>query len=190
MSDTTINIIYLLIVILVPAIPAFLLFKSKGLQSSAAASGPLKGFAIKLGGAFAGYFIVFLILYYKLPNEFAPPGKSEWRVKAILKDQDGESLDASARPIIKLKPMDREVENCRVDISLPPKFKSENELDYKLWIEDENAIYSSSKKFDLIDSALKFKDARIIDLGTIKLTMVRKDDAIAIKDFKIDTLKN
>jgi uncharacterized membrane protein len=81
-SDTAINIIYLLVVILAPIFPAFLLFMIKGLQSTANASGPYKGMAIKVGGAFGGYFIVFFILVFKLPNEFASAKKSEWRVNA------------------------------------------------------------------------------------------------------------
>src|SRR6476620_1302569 len=98
MSDTTINIVYLLIVILVPIIPAIFLFFIKGLRSTARASGPLKGLAIKVGGAFAGYFIVFCVLFFKLPNEFAPAKKNDWRIRATIKDQDGDPLSESARP--------------------------------------------------------------------------------------------
>ena len=191
MSDTTINIVYLLIVILAPVIPAVLLFFIKGMKSSAEASGPLKGLAIKVGGAFAGYFIVFFVLFFKLPNEFAPAKKNDWRIRATLKDEDGEPLHESAMPVIKLKPIDKAVQNCVVDISLPHKVKNENDIDYKLWIEDESTLYASSKKFDLQDSALKFRGSRIIELGIIKLNLVKKDEVpIPDSSYKKDTLNN
>ena len=47
-------------VVLVPLIPAFLLFKF--FRSTARVSGPLQGFTVQLGGAFAGYIVVLLIL--------------------------------------------------------------------------------------------------------------------------------
>ena len=191
MDDTTINIIYLLIVILTPIIPAMLLFFIRGMKSTAEATGPYKGMAIKVGGAFAGYFIVFFFLFFKLPNEFTPAKKRDWQIKAIIKDQDGEPLHEFAKPIIKLKPMNNAVENCLVDISLPPKFKNENDIDYKLWIEDESSLYGSSKKFDLHDSAVKFTASRIIHLGTIKLNEIKKEvDPVPEDPYKIDTLKN
>ncbi len=54
------NIVVLLIVILVPIIPAYLLFKF--LPSTAVADGPLQGLKINLTGGFGGYFLIFLTL--------------------------------------------------------------------------------------------------------------------------------
>jgi hypothetical protein len=51
----------LTIIILLPVIPAFLLFKALP-SSDADLSGPLKGFTIKLKGAFAGYFATVLLI--------------------------------------------------------------------------------------------------------------------------------
>jgi len=188
MSETLTNIIYLVFVILLPIIPAYLLFKK--LKSSAEASGPFGGLAIKLGGAFAGYFVVFFTLYFKLPNKFIVEKKPDWKITATLKDQDGQPLSEFANPIIKLKPMDKAIENCVVDISLPPKFQSEDDIDYKLWIEDENQLYASSLKFDLHDSAAKFENSRKIELGTIKLSLIPKEQAMPADSFNITTIKN
>jgi len=52
-------ILYHVLLLLVPMAPAYLFFKI--LPSSAAAEGPFKGLQIKLGGAFAGYFVLVLL---------------------------------------------------------------------------------------------------------------------------------
>jgi len=54
------NTTFLLIIILVPVIPSYLLFKF--LPSSAMVTGPFKGFKINLSGGFGGYFVIFFIL--------------------------------------------------------------------------------------------------------------------------------
>lgn len=50
---------YVSIVLLVPLLPAFIIYKS--LPSSSAVSGPFKGLKINLSGGFAGYFLLVLI---------------------------------------------------------------------------------------------------------------------------------
>lgn len=50
---------YMLLVLLLPLIPAFVLFRF--LPSAANVEGPFKGLTIKLGGAFAGYFVTVLL---------------------------------------------------------------------------------------------------------------------------------
>jgi hypothetical protein len=54
------NMVVLLVIILVPIIPSYLLFKL--LPASAAVNGPFKGLRIDLSGGFAGYFLIFLVL--------------------------------------------------------------------------------------------------------------------------------
>jgi hypothetical protein len=49
----------------VPILPAFLLFKA--IKSNANLSGPFKGMTVKLGGAFAGYFLVLLLMSQLVP---------------------------------------------------------------------------------------------------------------------------
>ena len=53
------------VAILLPLIPALLLFWL--LPSDASVSGPFKGMKFKLGGAFAGYFVLFVALQYYFP---------------------------------------------------------------------------------------------------------------------------
>src|SRR5256885_13971987 len=57
--STTYNFIYLLTaMLLLPLIPAFLLYKF--LPSKTSVSGPFKGLNLKLTGAFGGYFLLVL----------------------------------------------------------------------------------------------------------------------------------
>ena len=59
------NIVLLATLTLLPLVPSFLLFKL--LPSQATVSGPFKGLRINLGGAFAGYFALFIALWYFSP---------------------------------------------------------------------------------------------------------------------------
>jgi hypothetical protein len=80
-------LVILFSVVLLPLVPAILLFKL--LPSDATAEGPWKGLKIKVGGAFAGYFIVALLLtgisyYYVSP----PLTQTEYRISGILRTDD------------------------------------------------------------------------------------------------------
>lgn len=67
MTETTLSIVIMVIVLLVPAIPAFFLFKY--LPSTGDVTGPWHGLQLRLGGAFAGYVIVVLIAVQIRPQE-------------------------------------------------------------------------------------------------------------------------
>lgn len=60
----------LLIAILLPVIPAYILYKT--LPSRTAVSGPFKGLNIDLTGAFAGYFLVLLVAVW-FTHHYYPP---------------------------------------------------------------------------------------------------------------------
>lgn len=75
------------LVILLPMIPAFVLFKA--LPGTADVSGPLQGLNIKLGGAFAGYFAL-LVLVFSTHNIWNPvPAGQVWEVSGTLVAEDG-----------------------------------------------------------------------------------------------------
>ncbi|HEU5402667.1 MAG TPA: hypothetical protein VFU86_14995 [Terriglobales bacterium] len=82
-------------IILLPTFPAYLLFKALPL-STAEIKGPFKGFELKLGGAFAGYFALVVLVLYTIP----PPPKAEvWQV-------DGQIVDPRGNPIEPLEASD------------------------------------------------------------------------------------
>src|SRR6185436_18881920 len=90
-------------------IPAYLLFKK--LKSSAQVTGPIspiKEFSVKFGGAFAGYFPIFLLLYFKLPNTLKEEANQceFWEVTGTITDAATNKtiLDPKADLTLKLEP--------------------------------------------------------------------------------------
>ena len=87
-------------VVLLPILPAYLLFKA--LPSTAIVSGPLQGLNINLSGAFAGYFavVVLIIASHKILFPAPVPPYQVWEVS-------GQVVDATTgRPIEPLGPTD------------------------------------------------------------------------------------
>jgi hypothetical protein len=61
------RVLYLAAVLLIPLIPAFLIFKLLP-GSSVTASGPLQGLTVNMSGAFAGYVVLLLIAIAVMPK--------------------------------------------------------------------------------------------------------------------------
>jgi hypothetical protein len=175
------NIIYLLIVILVPIIPAYLLFKK--LKSSAEASGPvspIKEFSVKFGGAFAGYFPIFFLLYFKLPNEFTQQTKSEepWEIIGTIKDATTNKTiqkNSDAELQVVLQPFSRVKESGSFTLYLvSTKPIGKEILDYELQIEDKKGVYLSSDVIQLDEFRDQFKDTRKIKIPDSCLKLTKK----------------
>lgn len=77
-----IDFVYMLLILLLPLIPAFLLFRF--LPASADVQGPFKGFTVKLGGAFAGYFVTVLISWSVAKSLLEPTWSDNWNVVAQI----------------------------------------------------------------------------------------------------------
>jgi len=84
-----IDLLYLACTVLLPIIPAFLLFKALGSQGDV--GGPLLGLKIKLSGAFAGYFAV-LVLIFVMYNVWHPTYKV-WKVHGQVTDESGAAIE-------------------------------------------------------------------------------------------------
>jgi hypothetical protein len=99
------SIVVLAAMLLIPIVPAYVLFKA--LPSNADAEGPFQGLKVKLGGAFAGYFVVLLVVF-TLRNDWAPPAPPPayqvWQVQGTLLDPDGKPLGALLQDVIRIKP--------------------------------------------------------------------------------------
>lgn len=89
------NLFTLTVMILLPIIPALVLFKA--LPSTANMEGPLGSQKVKFGGAFAGYFGVLLAIFM-FRNDWAPaPPQSAyqvWQVSGAIVDGNGAPLEA------------------------------------------------------------------------------------------------
>ena len=81
------GLLTLVSVVLLPIIPAYFLFKA--LPSSANVSGPFQGLEVKLGGAFAGYFLLFVFIIVKLNTIMPPPSAEVWEVSGHVTDAHG-----------------------------------------------------------------------------------------------------
>jgi hypothetical protein len=66
-TEATITIVVMAVVVILPLLPAFLLFRF--LPSQGSAEGPFHGMTIKFSGAFSGYLVVFLALLAIRPGE-------------------------------------------------------------------------------------------------------------------------
>ncbi|MCU1245878.1 MAG: hypothetical protein JWN02_1788 [Acidobacteria bacterium] len=84
------NLVVLSALVLLPMIPAYLLFKL--LPSRAVVGGPLAGMNVSLGGAFGGYFVVMIFLATQYGSMIFRPTVRVWhvtgRVQLAANDSD------------------------------------------------------------------------------------------------------
>jgi hypothetical protein len=105
-------------VILLPLIPAVMLFKL--LPSTAVVSGPLQGLRIDLGGAFAAYFaLVVLILSTKNSVWDPVPTYQVWTVTGTVTDNNGTPVAPLAVGDISLLPPSLTESNSWFTIDIP-----------------------------------------------------------------------
>jgi hypothetical protein len=93
LSPAALNLATLAIILLLPIIPAFLLFKL--LPNTAVVNGPFQGLRIDLSGAFAGYFALVLLVLstHSVWNPPPPPpGYQVWTVSGRVTDNDGNAI--------------------------------------------------------------------------------------------------
>jgi hypothetical protein len=89
----TANLVWVFTAILLPIIPALILYKL--LPSTADVQGPFHGLQIKLGGAFAGYFLLVMVVYFwprEKPPELTQTTYEVWTVKGQIQNDDGTTL--------------------------------------------------------------------------------------------------
>jgi len=99
-SDTFAVILVASFVVLVPLIPAFLLYRF--LPSTIRVSGLLKGLKVQLTGAFAGYVLVLLIVHDYVPRPLPPSTREEgvalWTIEGRLQ-LEGEDASQDVRTV-------------------------------------------------------------------------------------------
>lgn len=101
---------YMLLVLLLPLIPAFLLFRF--LPSCANVEGPFKGLKIKLGGAFAGYFVTTLFAWQMAEAFLKPLWSDNWTVVAHMSfDKASGNHPSPTQALVLVKPPIAEIEN-------------------------------------------------------------------------------
>jgi hypothetical protein len=88
-------------VILLPIVPAYILFKA--LPATGSVDGKLQGLEIKLSGAFAGYFAVVLLIVAN-QKTLIPAQFKQWTVTGQVVDDKGQPIDPLAYKNISLQP--------------------------------------------------------------------------------------
>lgn len=90
------SIFFLLpLLVLLPLVPAYILFKV--LKSTGEVGGPFYGMKLQLGGAFAGYFALLLVLLYSFKAYIAPPPMHVvWTVQGQVVDDQQQPVDVTS----------------------------------------------------------------------------------------------
>ena len=115
MGQLLVVLLRLSMLVLLPIVPAFILFKA--LPSRAIVSGPLQGLNIKLGGSFGAYFAVLLVLI-SAHSVWDPVLVQVWTV-------DGNVLDENGQPFQLLQTSDILVNAPPVSVVGPGSFHVE-----------------------------------------------------------------
>lgn len=104
-----IDCVYMLLILLLPIVPAFVLFRF--LPSSANAEGPFKGLTIKLGGAFAGYIVTVLLSWQVAESLLEPMWSDNWNVVAqIAFDTESGNHPPPTQAVVLVKPPIADIE--------------------------------------------------------------------------------
>lgn len=135
MTETLNALLVLAVIALLPLVPAVLLFRF--LPSAGSVEGPMQGLTVKFGGAFAGYFALFLVLVSIRPTELTH--YHTWTVTGTI-----EPSPAQGEPEPNL--------NDVVIRMVPPRFNLMNQGAFS-WdipvIEDAAGLHFPDIQFDL-----------------------------------------
>jgi hypothetical protein len=105
MSPATLMLVSLAVIVLLPIVPAYLLFKF--LPSRGDVSGLLQGLELKLGGAFAGYFALVVLILFQMPrlkDTLQDTRPEIWEVEGQLTDENGNAIQPLSPADIQLEP--------------------------------------------------------------------------------------
>ncbi len=165
--------IVLLVIILVPIIPSYLLFKL--LPSDAVVNGPFKGLRIDLGGGFAGYFLIFITLV-GIRTSFEATNYEKWSVSGqIVLPDDTASIYVDPRFVTLSVPSLRSDSNGNFSMNFLTT--SDGQLDYPhLYIRYDGyqpkTYWLGPKEKNIRNESLPANfdpHNRAIDLGQVKL---------------------
>jgi len=113
-----------------PIVPAFILFKL--LPSNAVVNGPFQGFRINLGGAFAAYFALVLLILFTKNSVWdpPPPAYQVWTVTGTITNDKGEPFSVLGPEDISLLPPSQTLSNGWFTIDIPVKPGQGGTVDY------------------------------------------------------------
>ncbi|HYK90527.1 MAG TPA: hypothetical protein VE398_17270 [Acidobacteriota bacterium] len=114
-----VDCLYMLLILLLPLIPAFVLFRF--LPSTADVTGPFKGLTLKLGGAFAGYFVTVLLSWQVAKSMAEPTWSDNWNVVAqITFDGPQAAHPPASQAVVLVKPPTADIDsNGQLQMMVP-----------------------------------------------------------------------
>lgn len=98
LSDDKTYLIYIVLAIILPMIPAYVLYRT--LPSKTFVKGPFKGLNVQLSGAFGGYFLVLLIMYGFVLLRPKPPALRPFKVHGRLTGVPQETIGDLVKSIV------------------------------------------------------------------------------------------
>ena len=148
MELTFTNCVYLLMWIVLPVLPTLLIFRL--LPNKAIVRGPFKGLTISLGGAFAGYFLLFIAL---IPIMFTLIKEKKdfnriWTIHGVILDSTGRRIGVNSNPRLTLIP-NTQVNNGEFRMDIVGKCDENGRVVFPIIsIQADNYV---STNFDLLD---------------------------------------
>lgn len=88
MDKWSIDLLFLVVNVLLPLVPAAYLYRSKWGSKDGEVSGSILGISYKFAGAFAAYLIIFLFLVYVRPRE--GDHYHTWVVEGVIEAESGD----------------------------------------------------------------------------------------------------
>lgn len=120
-------LVLIALIVLLPMIPAIALFKL--LPSRAAVKGPFRGLKVNLGGAFAAYFVLFLMLAALFRNPPPQEAVQIWRVTGTVQFSDQEGVPFDAVRLSYLPPPEKVATDGRFDLKIVANLDDRGEVE-------------------------------------------------------------
>ena len=113
------DLAYMLLIVLVPILPAFALFRF--LPSTADVGGPLKGLNVKIRGAFAGYIVGVLVSWQVATSLLEPTWADNWKVYGHVAFIDASSAHpAPPELVVMVRPPVPDIQsNGELQVTIP-----------------------------------------------------------------------
>lgn len=134
-----------------PIIPTFLIFKL--LPNTAIVKGPFKGLTIRLGGAFAAYFLLFVVLIPKMFTLIKDTEDSNrvWTISGSILDSAGHKIKITSNPRLTLIPT-TEINNGEFKIKIVGKCDENGQVEFPIIaIQADNYVSTNLDPLDYME---------------------------------------
>lgn len=133
MESTTLDLLQfcllLSLAVLLPVVPAYVLYRT--LPATTTVSGPFKGMNVQLTGAFAGYFLVLIVVVGLIAERSAPPRYQVWSVTGRVQLKDGDPREQIAYADFNIQPPTTLLfPDGRFALDMPVRLGQSDKLDF------------------------------------------------------------